>query len=271
MKILFGLATVPLIYVSITGCGGVVTTAALPPPDVNTGTGNWVISGYYEAEQSILPYSFGGSLVNNNGQISGVFHINQPCFGSGTTDVPYTGTLNSKNNLSITSTPVNGQTLTFAGVLSGNGSSITNGNFKITGGCTGSIVSGTFPPNGNGVQETTAYRLPSLTGSWQDSASDTGLRLAEQFTQAATPDERGDYALTGTVTVQGSPCFTKGTVESGSFVSGALGQLIIKMDDGSTLQTGIQISFNGQLSDSIFGFNLYQGSVTGGACDVKWN
>lgn len=263
MRITIGLSFVSLFWVLLAGCGGVVETAAGPPPDVTIGTGNWLVSGYYQASpNNIDPYSFGGPLVNNNGQLSGVFHIDQACFGSGATDVPYTGTMDAKNIVNTTSAGVNGQQLTFTGLLSADGSTITQGSFKIVGGCSGTIVSGTFPPDGNGVQETTAYRLPSLTGSWA-----MNFGLAEQLAQSATADANGNYALTGTVMVQGSPCFTQGTLQPGSYVSGVSGQEIIKMNDGSVIQGTLNVSFNGQISSSIFGVDLHPGTVTGGNCN----
>ena len=264
MRIEVGLVAVSLLCALVAGCGGVVEVNAPPPPDVTAGTGNWLISGFYEVSQGFNPYSFSGSLVNENGHLNGVFHIDQPCFGSGAMDVPYTGTVDAKNVVNIRSAPVNSQVLTFTGLLSADGSTMTEGSFKIVGGCTGSIVSGTFD-EGPGVPatlQTSAYRLPSLTGSWMMSSS-----LSEQLTQSSTPDASGHYALSGTVTVQGSPCFTQGTLQPGSFVSGVSGQEIVKMNDGSTLQGTLGVSFNGQLSSSILGLSLHPGSVKGGKCD----
>jgi hypothetical protein len=264
MRIKVGLAAIPLFCALFAGCGGELTTSAPPAAEVTTGTGNWLISGFYQVGQSFAGYSFSGSLVNDSGQLNGVFHIDQPCFGSGATDVPYSGTVDAKNTVTITSVPVNGQVLTFKGLLAADGSTITQGSFKISGGCTGSIVSGTFP-EGPGVPatlETSAYRLPSLTGLWIVPTS-----LSENLTQSSAPDAHGDYALTGTVSVQGSPCFTQGTLQPGSFVSGVSGQQIIKMNDGSVLQATLSVSYNGQLSSSILGLSLHPGSVSGGACD----
>lgn len=264
MRFKIGLVSIPLFCALFTGCAKELTTSAPPPAQVTTGTGNWLISGYYQVGQSFPSYSFSGSLVNDNGQLNGVFHIDQPCFGSGATDVPYTGTVDAKNVVNITSAGVNGQQLTFTGLLSTDGSTITQGSFKINGGCSGSIVSGTFP-EGPGIPatlETSANRLPSLTGSWSVPTS-----LTEQLSQSSTPDADGHYALTGTVTVQGYPCFTQGTLQPGSFVSGVTGQEIIKMNDGSVMQGTLGVSFNGQLSSSILGLSLHPGTVTGGKCD----
>lgn len=256
-----------MICALLAGCSGTVATVVPPPADVTTGTGNWIISGLYETAQTIAPYSFGGSLLNDNGQLSGVMHIDQPCFGSGSTDVPYTGTVDTKNMVSIRSTSVAGQVLTFQGVLSPDGSSITDGSFTITGGCTGNVTGGTIDEGPGAVEYTTGFRVPSLTGSWNASTVVSGPALSEEITQSPTPDSHGDYALTGAVTVQGSACFTKGTLQSGSYISGGLGQEVILMNDGSLLRATLTDPYGGPGSASARILDIYPAKITGGLCD----
>ncbi|HTV08517.1 MAG TPA: hypothetical protein VMD97_05695 [Candidatus Aquilonibacter sp.] len=234
---------------------------------MTTGTGNWIVSGLSQTTQAISPYSFGGSLINDNGQLSGVLHINQPCFGSGTTDVPYTGTVDAKNNLSIQSAPVAGQILTFHGVLAADGSSITNAGFTVTGGCTGSLTGGTVDEGPGALEVVTAFRIPALAGSWNTTTVVSGPILSEEIMQSSTPDSHGDYALTGAVTVQGSACFTKGTLQPGSFLSGNLGQEVVLMNDGSVLRATFTDSYHGPSSAAVRALDLYTGTITGGACD----
>lgn len=267
MKTRFGLAGSPIICALLAGCSGTLTTTAPPPVEVTTGTGNWFILGLYETADYIDPYSFGGSLVNNNGQLSGVMHINQPCFGSGTTDIPYTGTVDAKNNVSIQSSSVAGQILAFHGVMAADGSSITDGGFTITGGCTGSITAGTVDEGPGAVEYTTGFKMPALTGSWNTSTDVSGPTLSEEITQSPTPDSHGDYALTGTVTVQGSACFTKGTLQPGSYISGVLGQEVVLMNDGSVLQVTLSVPYGGQNPPEVGTLTLYPGAITGGNCD----
>jgi hypothetical protein len=260
-----------VVFVAAAGCGKDLFIEAGPPPASTLGTGNWIVTGFYQSGPSIFAYSFGGSLVNNGGQISGVFHINQSCFGDGATDVPYTGMLDNTNTLTITSSPVNGQVLTFLGTLSSDGSSVSDGIFKVTGGCSGGIMSITIPEAGGATMETKAYRVPSLTGSW-GSASWTPVAggdefpLSEELTQASAPDVHGNYALTGTVTVTGSNCFTHGTLQSGSFISGLLGREIVKMNDGSTIDAVITGSYGGQTGTRPT-LLLEPGSISGGNCN----
>jgi hypothetical protein len=264
MKRTLGLAVIPFICLVLTGCGGEIIRP-VPPPDVTTGTGNWFIYGYYKVGVAIAPYSFGGSIVNNNGQLSGFFHIDQICFDSGATDVPYTGAVDSKNNVSITSSTVAGQVLKLTGTLSADGSALTQANFSITGGCTGNITSATIP-NGPGTEfATTAYRVPELTGGWTAVAG-RPLNISEQLSQAKASDGHGYYALSGTVSVQGSPCFTHGVLQPPSFVSGTLGHERIAMDDGSVIDATLVLGY-GEDPSAKPELTLDPGTITGGQCN----
>lgn len=248
------------------GRGGIPPLTAVTP--ITTGTGSWFITGYYHAPPSFIsPYYIGGSLTDANGQLTGVFHIDTSCFGSYATDIPYTGTLDSNNNLSITSSSVNGQILTLQGVLSSDGSTLSRGNFTVTGGCTGSII-GLTMSNGPGSEiVTTGVRIPNLTDSWTTStiAPFLGPAISEQLTQTSSPDAHGDYALTGTVIAQGSSCFSQGTLQPGSFVSGYLGQERILMDDGSAINATLQVDYGIAYQGNPRLYLL--GAITGGKCN----
>jgi hypothetical protein len=229
-------------------------------------TGNWLFNGLY-AQSSVLyaPYNIGGSITNTSGQLSGVLHIQQPCFANGATDVPFTGSLNSSHQLQITSLPVNGQTLTLAGNISDSGNSLSGGTFSVVGGCSGDIV-GLTGPNGPGATfNLTGLEIPSLTDSWATTNQVSGPNLSEQLTQSSTADAHGDFALSGTVSVQGSPCFTTGTIQSGSYISGDIGKEIILFNDGSTLSSPITHFFQNLVSKPII--QLYPGTITGGNCN----
>ena len=251
------------------GCGRGGIPPLISTPPVTTGTGNWSITGYYEdTPNTFAPYYIEGSLINTNGQITGVFHIGTNCFGFSATDIPYTGTLDSKNNLSITSSSVNGQILTVQGLISSDGSTLSRANFAVTGGCSRSIV-GITRSDGPGAEETTTgVRIPSLSGTWTSAISTTGpatVISSELLTQSSAPDVHGDYALTGTVTAQGSSCFSRGTLQSGSFVSGNAGRERILMEDGSTLNATLQVNYG---SASQAKPTLYlPGTITGGNCN----
>lgn len=109
-----------------------------PPTPASTGTGNWIFNPVlFQNGQASYYYYFGGSLINTGGQVKGVLPINENCFGSYATDIPYTGTLDTNNRLSIISSKVDGQVLTLQGTLSSDASTLNNLTFSIKGGCSG--------------------------------------------------------------------------------------------------------------------------------------
>lgn len=260
------LAAISLLLTTLlTGCGPdqfiPYTSTPVAPA---TATGNWSFTGYYATKGSnIEPYDIGGSLIETGSQLSGIFHLSLPCFGSYAADVPYTGTLDSENHLNIVSSPVNGEVLTLAGTLSGN-TALTEGVLNAIGSCTEALNISLTGVSG--------VRVPNLTAAWTSqgapilAGTGTSLSATEQLTQSPTPDAHGDFALTGAITVQNSPCFTHGTLQPGSFLSGVLGQQVILLDDGSTLILTLQV-YNVFPSQTKPTLALYPGTITGGQCD----
>lgn len=247
----------------LTACG---KDSAIPDIPI-TSTGNWYFYGNYEPSTG-SPFNtgsivFGGSLIQTNTQVSGVLHINHPCFGNNTTDIPYTGTL-INNHLSFTSAQVAGQTLTLDGTLSQNDSVLATASFQINGGCAVALYSPALLFTVHAYLDQKGARIPSLTGSWTTLIDSAGPSITEQLTQSTTPDLHGDFALTGTVSVTGSPCFTTGTLEPTSFISGDLGQQVILMNDGSTLTATSEANPGSNLGTAL---SLYPGTITGGNCN----
>lgn len=247
----------------VSGCGTIKAPLAIAFP-ATAASNNWGVQGVYRSGQGFYPYQFGGSLLKASGQLSGVFHVDSPCFSSGVTDVPVTGVVDANNHLSLHSSTIQDQFLTLEGVLSADGSMLTNVNFSVTGGCSGNTFSYTGPDGPGAYISPTAVQIPSLSGTWVPVPGPFPLGVTEQLVQAAKPDVHGRFTLTGTVSVQGSPCFTHGTLEPGSYVSGFDGEQVILFDDGSTLNTPLQIAF---LTQSTLLLHMFPGSLTGGQCN----
>lgn len=257
------LATLTLVLCSLlTSC----SSLAIPDVPTTIASGNWLFYGVFQGTQTAANTfdSFGGSLLQANTQVSGVLHINNACFGNGTTDIPYTGTL-LNNALSITSSPVNGQTITLQGTLTQNDTVLGTAGIEVTGGCSGNLYSPPLTYTVNYYLDKKGERIANLTGSWTTTTNISGPSITEQLTQSPTPDVHGDYALTGTVTVTDSPCFTSGTLQSTSYVSGYLGQQTIQMNDGSTLTATMQV--NPQSAPNKTSLNLSASTVSGGKCN----
>ena len=263
-------ASSPLLGLLLTSCSNVSIFVG-PPTPATTGSGNWYFAGFYDTGDSsgIGQFDFGGSLVNTGGQVAGVLHINTSCFDSYATDVPYTGTLDANNDLSITSASVNGQILAVQGTLSADASSLSNVHFTVSGGCSEGVVQVTGPDGPGASFNAQGIRIPNLSGTWTGNNGTNpdpagNLSITEQLTQSSTPDSHGYYALSGTVAIQGSDCSVAGTIEPASFISGYLGTEILQMSDGSTVSATLQVvSPPNQAEPELI---LTNALSTGGAC-----
>jgi hypothetical protein len=262
MRPLRFLLAAPVLCTLLISCGA---DKSIP---LTTLTGNWFIYNininFPKTAQPIPFDTMGGPITQTGNNLVATFHIQSACFGNGQTPIPFTGSVNPYNReFSLNSMPVNGETIVVQGAFSAAKDTFLGTSLTLSGSCTGYLVSETGDDKG-AILNPHGQKIPSLTGSWPPNVSlPTSLNLTEHLTQSPFPDSRGDFALTGTLTVTGSPCFTTGTLQPSSFVSGGVGQQVIVLNDGSTLSTSIQV---GEGSNGTF-LSLYPGTITGGNCN----
>lgn len=252
----------------VTGCTTIKFPATPVTPTVVSG--NWffynVTTNATTPSQS-LPFSFGGSLlVTDKTQVSGIFHVDQPCLGSGATDIPYTGIL-SGDRLDLTSSAVNGEILAIHGTLDASGTKFHAESLTLTGPCSGTVTALTGPNGPGSNYDPLGNQQPALQGSWSTNPANPNPQITLQLTQAAAPDAHGQFALAGTASVTGSPCFTTGTLQSPSFVSGGEGQLTIRFNDGSTLSSKLLAFALQGVAKSVV--SIDSATITGGNCNVQ--
>jgi hypothetical protein len=256
------LATLPLALCALlTSCGA---NSSIP---LTTISGNWSIYNINveRPAQPVLFSTMNGPITQSGNSLIATFHIQDACFGDGETPIPFTGSVNPENNhFTLNATSVDGETITVQGTFSVAKDTFLSSSLTFSGTCTGSFSALTGDEKG-AILNPHGQKLPSLTGTWAPYVNElSSLNLVEQLTQTPTSDSYGYFALTGTVTIAGSPCFSTGTLQPASFVSGAVGKQIILLNDGSTLTTSIQVGAAG--SNGTF-LNLYPGSITGGNCN----
>jgi hypothetical protein len=68
---------------------------------------------------------------------------------------------------------------------------------------------------------------------------------------------------------RGSPCFTEGTLQATSFVSGEEGHELFLMDDGSTLDASLIVSLVANQTKPVIA--LEQAPIAGGKCNGELN
>lgn len=173
------------------------------------------------------------------------------------------GTLTG-SDISLTSTPVEGQVITLAGTITVNPANDVDtftGNYTINGGCA-SGDTGT-------VTGILIYIEVALDGTFTSSGNQT-FGVSGGLNQNGTPNLDGSFGLTGTATLD-TPCFTSvtikpGTLSSGSFIMGTAVGLEFDTNNGT-------VTFQGTLDlnsyDLEFDSYLIAGNytVSGGACD----
>lgn len=240
---LFALA-LPGVLVLLTACGGSSTgTPPAPIPDVS---GNWAITTIAIASPEDL-FDLSGNFTSSGKQVTGAFLARGTCFlptFSGSTFaepvLTFSGTIDSSGRLKLVSSAYQNQIVTAAGTVSADGSTLSLGSFSVAGGCADKVA-GTLAGN----------RIPSLTGTFSGSFTlsnltvpgSTVVSVVMRLTQATAPTGFGYTLSDGTVTITGTPCFSKGSITTpglgNPFAANAVfGKHFIvsfAMDDGSTL------------------------------------
>jgi hypothetical protein len=238
----------------LSGCGGGSSTPAptptpTPVPQLALTSGNW---DFAAASSSGPNFLIGGNVVQTGTSVTGGLRvINSACFAA-STSVPISGTI-SGPMATVTSAAVASQTIN--ATLSGSATSLT-GTYSVTGtGCAGG-------DKGN----IAGVLVPSITGTWKgtlisNTVAHPGVGVSAPITEGAA-DPSGLFVLTGSAAYTGSTCFATGTTATGSGMAGRTTDVILKNDDGSTVQ------FIGALNNPAAPTQINGTyTVTGGLCD----
>jgi hypothetical protein len=236
----------------IAGCGGNSSTPAPTPTPVAQlalTSGNW---DFAAASSSGPNFLIGGNVVQTGTSVTGGLRvINSACIAP-STPVPITGSINGQT-ATVTSANIASQTINAS--LSGSATALS-GTYTVTGtGCAGG-------DKGN----IAGVLVPSISGTWKgtlisNTVANPGVGVTAQIVEGA-PDPTGLFVITGTATYVGSPCFASGTTATGSAMAGRTTDVLLKNDDGSTVE------FVGSLNNSAAPTQISGTyTVTGGLCD----
>ena len=258
-----------LLAILFSGCGG-GGGGSNATPQFTIATANWTIPFSTVGFDDGYTGPFAGGLLSQNGNtISGILHITgSPCFDPVADALMVQGTVsgdpNAANALTFTTSPVRGQSLSLSATWARlvdpglppppnsppNPVGRLSGTWAISGGsCTGTGQS--------------APRISDFTGSWRG-FSFFGGQLGGVVLSQTVPDAQGFSHLSGTFSVQNSPCFTTGTVANTSF-AGDIGQMNVVMDSGQLTGSAQRtVLLDGGAFRSTITFNFV---VHGGSCD----
>ena len=235
----------------IAGCGGNSSTPApTPTPQQLVLTaGNW---DFAAASSGGTNFLIGGNVVQTGTSVTGGLRVvNSACI-TPSTPVSITGNI-SGQTATVTSATIASQTINAS--LTGSATALT-GTYTITGtGCAGG-------DKGN----ITGVLVPSVSGTWKgtlisNTVANPGVGVTASIVEGA-PDPTGLFVITGAATYVGSPCFASGTSATGSGMAGRTTDVLLKNDDGSTVEF---IGFLNNPAAPTQMTGTY--TVTGGLCD----
>jgi hypothetical protein len=209
---------------TLSGCGSssVVSppVGSLPVVSPPSPTG-FAESWHFNVSGSSLTVDAALTLSANS--IIGVAHFQSftattPCPDG----LPLSGTIDEQGQVSITSTAVMGVVLTLDGVLAPDHTSLSNGNYHFTGGCTGEQA-GTL----------TGAKFGPLNGLYTGTVQLSGktINVSAQLTQAAQSNSGGLFELSGTLTLSNG-CDQTFNVTGSSVVGATV--------DVTSLSTGLE-------------------------------
>ena len=244
------------LWLSLCGCGGGVERIAAgggggggtQPPAPNI-AGNWQLR--LTSTAGTPPATIAGNIAQSDGSLSGALHLDgSNCFDPANT-VGVTGT-RSDNNISLTSTSIAGQVITFTGKIANN---TAVGTYEINGGCAdgdqGSIE---------------GFKIPVLTGGWRGrtNISDQLGDLIISLSQGSASAD-GTFGLSGTTTKTTYPVCEEGAIASGTLTT--TGSWIIGTRVFLQIQTANgRVDFSGTADQA--GFPITGGlHYVGGPCD----
>jgi hypothetical protein len=278
----------------LSGCGGGSGEVAPVVPAISPLAGNWLIVGPMPTNEFSPQEPSGFSLavsfdVTGNNIVAASFGSG-PCApqstppivnGSFTFVAPSSGTIASDGSFTVQSSGnVSGDSLLIQGKVPQAHGEQFSGNYTASftspvpshfagGPCTGSysgmftatsfpLVSGVY--TGTGSTQATTNGVSTVTPITVQVTLQQGGMVKNQVTGISTPSST---VLTGSILVQGFPCFTTGVISStrSSEMTGNMVSAIFTMNDGSTL------NLSGALTDST-GAHISPASlvVDGGKC-----
>lgn len=252
-------------------CGGGGGTSHTDPiPNYTSITGNWELvttSGISSNQPSLV----GGSIISNGGTVTGIVHVapTTDIFGTGCfnlyDNVALSGTIDTNNNVTLTSASINGQVIAATLTVTPDGNAM-QGTYTISGGCAG------------GDHGTIAgLRFPDVSGTWSGSVKSSTTNITQSLsgtlTQTTGANANGIFPISGTVNFPGSACFTSAqtvapsSTDLGSFALGGVVVLQLRTTDSVT-NAQVEIYVVAFITDhAAKTMSVAEYDVYGGTCD----
>ena len=259
-----GLTLSAFTTVALTGCA-VLPPVALTSASPASLSGNWLLSGQLPAQPGIaVPVTLGGTQAQGlaatfdvtGTQVVGTLSYTQTCAGLtgfvSVTEGIVTGAVAADGTFTLTTpAPTSGGTPTsfrISGKVPSQPGGAWTGTYTSTGGSTNCTA---WPAAGT----VNAVVVPLLNGTYSGSATTTNgpvtftvvLKQGGTVTSVAGVSVATNSALAGTITVQGSPCFTSGQTPATGFAGTVEGNTVVAE---FTMNNGATVMMNGAITSA---------------------
>lgn len=201
----------------------------------------------------------GGSVQSDSsGRVTAIMHtndVNFACFDN-LSGIMFTGTLTPQGQLSLTSSPINGQTISISAMVSSDGKTISGGTYSIMG-------TGCLPSGDHGMLSGSAVQL--VAGTYNGSFSMNGSMI-----NASLALKQGPVSPDGSFPITASATFTNSGACGGFSSAGSEGgsQTGLFVSTQMVPNTGaVIITFSGLFTDSSAKMINGTFAVNGGLCD----
>jgi hypothetical protein len=182
----------------LAGCNAVLSPILAPATDAVAVTGNWQFTST-AASASKLP-ALSGELTGSSQAMTGLLHSDSTSSCVAPSQIfEMMGSANAKSEVTLTGTNPVGGKLTVTGTLAADGKSLTNAAYSVSGGSCAMAQ----PADASGQQ----YAMSAnYAGTFSDSDGQV-IALTATLSQSSTPDQNGNFTLSGTGTFPSNPCF----------------------------------------------------------------
>jgi hypothetical protein len=244
---------------ALVGCGSSKPVAA--PENV---TGNWQFEVQLPVQPTSGPIVFAtnpiadifGSLSSSGKSVSATLHatpLTSPHCVEMDTALPFTGTIDSLGNLSLTASLVGGVATISANLLTPETVALPDGSVRNE-----PFFAGTYQVVGGPCAQASIplaiFPVSNITGTFTGTATSISINnpgppstITATFVQAASPDANGKYALSGTITSTGG-CNATYSFTSGA-VSGSMAQSAYFLTDTFSIPPNPPVPvFDGSIS-----------------------
>jgi hypothetical protein len=245
----------------LTGCGGSQSPTAMSAAASKMAvTGNWSFAaGAGAPAPFVVNAGFAAPASDPQTgaqQFSGVARITGAgCVSSGT-NVVLSGSADAHNNLTLTSQPFGGTTLTLRGQLSADGKSITGATYAFAGGSCAALASG----------QAAATSYASISGTYAGpfiDAEGNSIAVTANLTQTTQPDPNGQFHLSGSATFANNSCFVSPVVTDSVVTGSSLSTTYSSTQNGQTST----ITATGTFNSGSTVLTVSNWKVAGGMCD----